>query len=878
LKKNHSFLKSFLLAAVWLLLLTSCSTQKNNFTNRTYHRINAKYNGFFNARESYREGMMRLANQHVDNYEQVLSIFRYGTDQQAASVSNQMEVAYQKASLVIRKHSMNIRGVEHNPWIDQSYFIIARSHFFKQDYSLAILTFEYIIRQYDTEVSFASKVWLAKCYHAMGRNEQALQALELVGEDKRNGLLTKEVSALFFLTYADHYIRKDDYQKAAPFLAEGIEYTSKRRDKTRLTFILAQLYHFSGNYAQAQSTYERVLRMNPDFDLAFQARIGMAMAYDPASGDSAYIRSELQQMLRDDKNKPYRDQIYYALAQLAMRQQNEDLAIEMYLQSTRVSEENKMQKGLSFMRLGEIFYARPAYHEAIMFYDSTMLYLPASHEHYQEIYQLNSILSQLGNSMRVIAREDSLQQLAAMPEGQRLALIDEIIAELSAREEQERAIERDRMEAARLAAQTQRQMGSGTRDAGWYFYNPSSISFGRTEFLGRYGERPLEDLWRISNKQLISFGMDMDFESDETTQQEEAGSPLSRDRYLRNIPVTPEMMLVSNERIGTAYFNKGLLFKDRLRDYSAAIESLETLLQRFPESEHSLYSYYYLYTMYKELNNSQRANIFKERIINEFPDSEFASILGDPDYLQNYRRREQKANDLYSETYQAFLSGNYERVNIHCEAADSLEMGEDLRSQFAYLCALNTGKKGQRNAFREELQYVVNRFAGQSVYQPASELLAMLSTDAGFMPATGEEFPEEMETESLFAGEMSSVYSYDPGKAHFCVFVVDSRRTEMTGVRQVISQYNSGEFPDKNLSISTIFLDERRQILTIATFPDKPLAMDYYKRFIDSEYMQSISKQSVDMFVISVDNYPVFYQEKNLEEYLMFFRKLYLNQ
>jgi tetratricopeptide (TPR) repeat protein len=360
LRKLLSYALAIIVGSIFLFL-ASCSTQKNTFTNRTYHSITTKYNGFFNARESYRTGLKRLSERHEDNYENVLSIFRYGGEQSAAMVAGNMDVAYQKASTAIRRHSMNIRGVEYNRWIDDCFYLIARSHFFKRDYNLAVLTFEYIIRQFDTPLKYKSEIWVAKSYAFAGQYDSAIQALERVARSDQEGFLDNETKLLYYKVSADLYLRRENYSEAARYLEMATQIAPNRRQKARLTFILAQAHHRNQNFAGAQTAYRRVLRMNPDFQMAFQARINMAMAFDVNSGDSRFVKAELEGMLKDSRNREFRDQIYYALAQFSMRQQKENEAIEYYNLAIENYRENRSQKGLSFLRLGEIYFNRKEY-------------------------------------------------------------------------------------------------------------------------------------------------------------------------------------------------------------------------------------------------------------------------------------------------------------------------------------------------------------------------------------------------------------------------------------------------------------------------------------------------------------------------------------
>ena len=394
------------------------------------------------------------------------------------------------------------------------------------------------------------------------------------------------------------------------------------------------------------------------------------------------------------------------------------------------------------------------------------------------------------------------------------------------------------------------------------------MSFGRTEFSSRYGERPLEDLWRISNKQTIAFGFEDGTEGMAEGDSLGENDVMDRSNYLRNIPTTPEMMAASNGRIAQAYFNLGVIFKDRFKDNQSAVSNFESLVNRFPENENRLQAFYYLYN--RELGDPARAETFKSRLINEFPESDFAQILGDPNYLQNFRKREGFATQLYEQTYRAFTSGNYAEVISNWDTADTLEIVKALRAQFSYLKALSLGKRGQSSEFRQGLEYVVRNFEGTPVHQPATDLLASLGTHSLLLPEE-----DAQSEEGLAEEELVSIYSYNPSAVHFFAFVFDVRLVEARELRNFITEFNTQNYPDSRLTMSNIFLDDRRQIITVTNFSDRSLGMEYLRNIVSSPGLSNFRQEAIISFIISVDNYPILYQDKDVEEYLKFFKARY---
>jgi tetratricopeptide (TPR) repeat protein len=875
-------INSRILVFLFLLLLSwGCSTQKNTFVSRNFHSITTKYNGYFNGRESYIKGLQQLDKVHEDNYEDILSIFRYGSPQQATLVAGNMDLAYQKASVAIRKHSMNIKGIEYNRWIDDSYYLIARSHYFKGDINLAVLTFQYIIRQFDTPLKYKSKIWVAKSYIKNKEFNNALPVLEALAKDSDEGLLDKEALLLYNMVYADFHLRQQNFSQAIPYLDFSAGAAPKRKLRARLTYILAQAYHKEENYAMAQQTYRKVLKLNPEFQMAFQSRINMAMAFDVKSGDSSFILSELKGMLRSNENKEFRDQIYYALAQLSIRQNNEKQAIEYYNLSLENYRGNKSQKGITFLRLGEISFTKKDYINAAMYYDSTMTYLSPVYPEFEAAGKKNVILKEMSSNLLRIQREDSLQAIARLSTDERNARLDLIIAELLEKERLEKEKEQERALMRQQMARSGRGQTPGAGEGGWYFYNPSAINFGRNEFYAKWGERQLEDLWRISNKRVIAFGETAsDLDPMDGEEKDQTGR-VTRSSLMQNIPNTPEKLKTSDQRIAQSYYNVALIFKDKLNNESEAIRHFETLVSRFPENENKLLSAYFLYVLLNQSGNPVKADVYRNMIIRDFPDTDFARILSDPNYRENITNRQNRIKELYARAYHAYDRNDFKTAMdiVKQSQTDSLDVSREQAAQFAFLKALIFAKTDSHEMLIEQLTYVTQNFTQTNVHEPATNLLAYLGS--GARPISNQVNPAETPRSNNVANQQqtvsqkNSIFSYSPNSVHFYVMVVNTREVQIRQLRSDIDSFNKNSFPENNLNMSTLFFNQNQQLITITNFPDATQALSYGQKMINAMNAKEYNSSSFNGFAISVDNYPVFYQERKLDEYLDFFNNSY---
>jgi len=146
-----------------------------------------------------------------------------------------------------------------------------------------------------------------------------------------------------------------NYEEAIKFLDIAIKKTVFKRNKARLKYIEAQLYQELGKEAEASEAYRAVTKMNPDYKMAFNAKINSAGVFS-GIGDTEKLKKELNKMLRDNKNFDFRDQIYFALGNLYFKEGNREFAVENYRKSVANSFNNQFQRALSAITLADIYF------------------------------------------------------------------------------------------------------------------------------------------------------------------------------------------------------------------------------------------------------------------------------------------------------------------------------------------------------------------------------------------------------------------------------------------------------------------------------------------------------------------------------------------
>jgi tetratricopeptide (TPR) repeat protein len=885
-----SYRTIILAAGAFFLLLAfySCSTKKNTFSRRVYHNITSRYNVFFNGKESLNEGTIELFKEVKDNYSKVLPVFNFGTKQEAQQRNPQMDRAIQKASIAIQKHSMPFDGAEKVKWIDDSYMMIGKAYFYKQEYFSARRTFNFIIQEYGyNDIKYDAMLWLALTYNQTEEYEKTEPLLNLIVADADKGLVPSRVMKTLPQVYADLYVRKENWDRAVEYINEAIFYNPKRDLKTRMMFILGQIYQQGDDYYRASEWYTKVIKRNPPYDMAFQAKMNLAKSYDTNSGDRKQVTKILARMLRDDKNKDYKDQIYYALAEVALRDGDTAAGIENLRLSVSSSTNNNYQRATSSLTVADIYFAMPSYENAQAYYDTAMSSLPQDYPDYETIKRRTSVLTELVDNLVVIYHQDSLQSLVNMTEQERNQVIDKLIAAYT--EEQARIAEQEKLERAltvqEAAVYTAVNRGGGPSSIAvggkWYFYNQQVKDNGYAEFVRKWGRRKLEDLWRISDKQMISNETEPAMESDTTksdTLSSAESNPASRDFYLKDLPFSEEQMAASNELILQAYFNSAKIYKDGLNDNEKSKASFLSLNERFPENEHELISFYYLYKIFMETGNQAEADFYKNLVITKYPDSDYAKVLADPEYYAKLAEEQNRVNVLYAETYNDYKAGNYFQVIAKSDLAFSL-YGDTiaLAPNFAYLKAISIGKIDVIDSLVSQLKTVIIKYPDSEVKTLAQNVLSTLVKDNPELKEMSMSVLPEQDQVLLEPPEKESPYKFNASGQHMFMIVADSREMRLNPFKVKLSDYNQKYYSIAGLTVNSLVLDNEHYLVTIGNFSNMTKAMEYYDAIILSEYVYADLKPgSFYNFVISTENYPVFFKEKDIGGYLKFFEEQYI--
>jgi tetratricopeptide (TPR) repeat protein len=875
------------------MLLGGCSTKKNTFTRRAYHNVTSHYNVYWNGMDNIRQGVKDLNKTLKDNYALVLPVYNYGDQASATKMNQYADIAIKKASKAINKHSMVFNRREYVRWIDDSYLLIGKAYFYKQDYSMARRTFEFVIKTYNyDEIKYEAMLWVARSNNQSGDFDKAESMLDMLLGKLTKGEVPQKYELPINLEYSQMHILRKNYDAAVIYLNRALELRPSSVMTTRCRYILGQIHQINGELDEASRYYVKVINKAKDYEMEFNAKINLAQCYNAKTGDREYILGKLDKMLRDDKNTDYLDQVYYALANVAMKDADTVTAVDYYKKSVASSTKNNYQKAISSLSLADLYFESKNYAEAQLYYDSTMQFLPKDYSNYKELSKRTSTLTELVKNLQTIQRQDSLQRLAAMPEDKRNKIIDKIIQNLIAEERKKQMEEQQRAMGQYLYGQNSNQEQAalgGSKEGKWYFYNPTLMSTGFTTFRRKWGQRRLEDNWFLTNKTITGFEEEKTADEDTTgmasdsTKSGKKGlakskNPKERAYYLPDIPKTKEMIQASNDMIVEAYYQAGFIFVEGLGDYSNAVTTFEKLQERFPDNKYKIQSDYELCILYKELQNNPQSDHYKNRILTLYPNSDYAKLLVNPDYYKEIGARQSEASKLYADTYRAFTNQQYYMVINNGDIARTrFKTDSVLMPRFDYLRALAIGKIEVVDSLVNSMKKIITDYPRSEVKPLAENVLAFLGPKTTGEPGAVTAQSGTDSTASAPNVTPAELYTYDPKAVHFYVLIVNDNLVDVDALKVKLSDYNSKYHDLETLMVNSLVLDEGRQMITVNSFGNSQNALIYIMGIRDSKYIFTRLQNAGEYhdFVISVENYPIFYRNKDIAQYVRFFEKNY---
>ena len=777
---HHDLTSVILLLTSSILLLSACSTKNNTAKSRFWQSFTARYNTYYNGSQAFIEGNIEKENGNKDNCTELIPLYPVANKQSRELGKGNYERAIEKAEKTIKLHSIKKRPEwnkgrrktekdiewlnrrEYNPFLWHAWLLLGKSQFQQGQFEEAAATFSYMSRLYQTQpaINGIARAWQAKSYTEL---DWLYDAEDIITKQRRDSIHYRAQKDWDY-TLANYNIRAGHYEEALPYLRKVIKHEKRRKQKAREWFLMGQIQTLLNQKQEAYQSYKHVIRLNPPYELEFNARIAQTEVM-PATDFKGKI-SKLRRMARSDNNKDYLDQVYYAIGNVYLTQRDTLHAIEAYEEGCKKATRSGIEKGVLLLKLGNVYWDKEKYADAQRCYGEAIGLLDKDRKDYKQLDERSKVLDELVPHTSAVELQDSLQRLALMSEEQRNKIIDKVIADLIKKEkEEQRAKEEEEAEKtlqqqeARNGAMNNRpgransqQPTAPSQQSGqWYFYNPQAVSQGKQTFQRQWGKRENKDHWQRVNQTVVNLLPESTESTDsiETSEMPEmadrqgatapsdsiagkegeepadsaANDPHKREYYLAQIPFTDEQKVESDNLIKDGLFHSGIIFKDKLDNLRLSEKALTRLTSQYADYEKNDEAWYHLFLLYSRLGRTTEANHCLAMLQSDFPSSDWTTLLSDPYFAENQRFGVHIEDSIYAATYEAFKANRHAEVKANAEISEKrFPLGQH-RPKFLFIEGLSLLNDGQSKDCIERMKQVVEQYPQSEVSEMAGMII-----------------------------------------------------------------------------------------------------------------------------------------------------------
>ena len=877
--------------------------------------MNTRYNVYYNGNKHYQEQIKILENDYQDDYSTQLFIHpaEAYSNPKATQPSTNFDRTIEKMQKAISLHSIKrkpkrkgnspkqkewLKREEYNPFIHNAWYLMAKAQYMKGDFLSSAATFHYIARhfQWKPELVLESQIWEALSYCAMDWTTEADNVLVHIHPER---IENERLNQLANLAFADYYIKCKMNAEAVPYLEKAVKGAGGGQ-KVRLYFLLGQLYDETGEKEKAYQAYKRAgSSSNSTYRTKFNARIKQSAVFQGNNIDGEV--KALKRMTRYDRNKEYLDQIYYAIGNLYLTRGDTVKAVENYELAAKKSTRNGIDKAISQLALGGIYFAQHKYDKAQPCYSEAIPQLSESYPNYKELKHRSDVLDELAVYSGNVTLQDSLLRLSQMPLEEQKKVIAKIIEELKKKEKEEKeAADRE----AYLASQ---QGNSGLKsnakqpasynintDNSWYFYNTATKNAGKTAFQQQWGNRKLEDNWRRRNKNTFSLDENIDENNDsiaagpdsltgDSAQVDKealkrAEDPHYEEYYLKQIPKTEEEIQTSNDVIQEGLYNMGVILKDKLEDLPAAAYEFERLLERYPDNTYRLDTYYNMYLLYQRSRQYSDAERYRQLILSNFPESKYGMAMQDPNYLENLKRMNLVQEELYDQAYTAYL--NNDNAIVHQAYADMMRTYplSKIMPKFMFIDALAYVTERNPEMFKKTLREMLERYPETDITPTASSMVKQLNQgrkiNGGSKNTRGMLWSMRLSTDSAGNATDREFTPFTEGrnKPQLFVLVFSTDSVSANQLLYEVAKHNFSSFVMKDFELEPMSFGNLGLIVVkgFANYPE----IEHYRGVWEKDEEKVIPPQ-VHYVIISQDNFDLLLREgRTFEEYFRYLDEL----
>ncbi len=919
---NKSFNRFFFL--IGLFSIYGCVANKDTAIDRKFQNLTARYNYIYNSNVLLTEHREALLQNYIDNYEKILPVYLDPEPQvnlvlTPGAPNKQLDEIITKGQTIINDKSFS-------NYIDDAYMLLGKANYLKGNYFIASEYFDYTAKTYSSDLKTFIMAMNWKARSQMELNNMAVADKILDTMLRAQDQLKKDLAEPLATT-AQMRIYQNRNKEAILLLENAVRLANEKQLGIRWRYILAQLQEKEKDFQNAFINFTKVENSNAPFEMYFHANLQRIKLRGLINGYKVDEDKALLALLKDDKNFDYTDQIYYQVGEMFSTEGKLEKAEENYLKSIQKSTKNQTQKALSYLRVADLnFKEFNNYIKAKLYYDSTVMILPKTFPDYTSIAKKAENLTYLTDRFTIIAWEDTAQVFAKLPSNEREVKVKKYLTP-KVEATTVTSIPNQMLNDPDFPNQTLNPVNNIVGNT-FYFNNNAAISTGFADFKKRWGNRQLEDNWRQStrssaqeNNQVMSGGKvanEIIPANQGVAQNAQDQTSLER-TYLNALPVTPELLTASNQKIIDAYFEIASFYQQELNDKAEADKIYLELLRRFPENNHLAAIYYSLYLNGKGVDEN-RSNEYRQQVLTKYPESNFAKIILDPSYSAKQGDLENITINNYNVTFDAYARKDYPAVINQANINISASPDNGLAPQYAYLKAIAIGRTSKLDALLTEFNSINTNYANDMIITPLVRdhlkyieanleefkqrpvaLIDFDSTEPRFVsqakpvavptkplktdvnatiptvekPVKADEAEKPVEIKPGEVAKPASIFSAATSNEYYYVIDVADVTLTLSSSRFGIGQFNRGNYPDNDLAHKLIELDND-QLIYVTSFIDLEDAKLYESGI--SGQLKNIMKVPANLykgFIISRENFEKLTNRQRINEYLEFLKDNY---
>ncbi|WP_019037160.1 hypothetical protein [Psychroflexus tropicus] len=818
--------------------------------------MTAYYNIIYNGNLELEKGKREVEAAYTEDYWAILPIERMAVEEKENPLSirrdrknkpsnssensiSSFEAAEEKATKAIQKHSMFMGGREYNPQIDEAFLLLGKARYLDQRFIPAKDAFSFILNHYpESSTINEAKIWLQKTNLRLEYYDMVIKnLLELINTSELSTAEQYEASS----TLAQAYIYEDLKRQAISTLQTAIAFAPDEEKKGRLLYIKGQLHSLLNEKDSARVSFNRVIALNRKTPRRYLIHSELEKLRLKGYEELQWFTTELafKEMAENRENRPFLDFIYYDNAVFRRAQDSITLAIQSFNKSLRENPRDRYLKSQNYLNLGEIYFDKASYETAGKYYDSTLTNLAKQTREFRQIKRKRDNLEDVIKFERIAKTNDSIINLVNASEEERLRIFKDYTEKL--KEEQKSVFAKSPASTlgnSRFGAQRSQIGGRQNSSSKFYFYDLTQKQRGEESFRKLWGDLELTDDWR-ANPQFAS-GIDED--ASVANEDQPLKPEYDPETYIAQIPTDEKLIDSIYDERNFAYYQLGIIYKEKFREMQLAIDKLTSLLKSNPEKRLILPSKYYLYKIYLELEDQQKANYWKNEILNQHSDSRYASILRNP---EAYKSNANNPQNVYKRLYNEYKSGQYQAVLSEIELHTQVFIGNSIVPKLELLKARVLAKLEGADAYKEALNYVALTY-----------------------PQSEEGKYAQNRYRELERNPLSSQFDMKPDQQADYLLVFDFHQDSIAAnkiqeVKENLSQALQEE-EGLELNLNEDIYDQNQTLLTINGLKSKLGAEGLAEKFIKN----AIIDKNLTYFVISQKNYRIAQINKNLDDYL----------